>query len=128
MPEALRRLPLPEKAVQRDMIRHVCAVWRNRVDLKELYVPAAEAVEKASGFGAVELPLACLLGSETFSLIERQWLGHAAAILVAGHVAEVVEVANARSSFLGKGNPCFSVGVAGNRDRRKRLPRFGAYR
>jgi len=110
MPEALRRLPLPEKNVQQDLIRHVCAVWRNRIDLKEYYVEAAEAVDKTYGFHAVALLLSHLREAETFPSIERRWLNHAAEKLNEGYVAEALQTANARGLlFWAKERPAFQM-------------------
>jgi hypothetical protein len=96
IPEALRRLPVPEKPVQRDLVRHVCAVWRNRLDLKDFYVEAAESVEKTVALHAISLPLEALEASETFPTIERRWLLHAAKTLAGGQAQEALRIAGVR--------------------------------
>ncbi len=96
IPEALRRLPVPEKPVQQDLVRHVCSVWRNRLDLKDFYVEAAESVEKAVALHAVSLPLEDLEALETFPTIERRWLLQAAKAVAGGQAQEASRIAGAR--------------------------------
>lgn len=96
IPEALRRLSVPEKPVQQDLVRHVCTVWRNRLDLKDFYVEAAESVEKTVALHAVPLPLEALEASETFPTIERRWLLQAAKTLAEGDAQEASRIAGAR--------------------------------
>ncbi len=96
IPEALRRLPVPEKPVQQDLVRHVCAVWRNRLDLKDFYAEAAESVEKTVALHAVSLPLETLEALETFPTIERRWLLQAARTLTGGNAQEASRIAEAR--------------------------------
>jgi hypothetical protein len=98
-PEALRRLPLPSKPAQRDMVRHVCNVWRNRIDFKGSFIDAADEIEQALRLTSVDLPLAQLHRAETFSSVERRWLDYAAMTFVRGSVTEALETAKTRVQF-----------------------------
>lgn len=109
-PETLQQISLPTKPAQQDLIRHVCSAWRNRLDLMAFYVEAAEAVEKAGKLTAIDLPLSHLKLAETFPLLERRWLSHAATQLLGGNTAEVLGITKARKSlFWARQNPAFHM-------------------
>ena len=59
---------------RRDTLRHLCHVWRNRVDLQEAYRDAAERLEQIVGIAQLDLPSTPLREVETFPSIERQLL------------------------------------------------------
>lgn len=110
MPDALRRLQLPSKPAQSDFLRHICATWRNRLDLKEYYVEASETVQTVSRLTDVELPLSCLRRTETFPFLERRWLDETAKALAAGSLAEVKETAHVRLPlFWARERPAFQM-------------------
>jgi len=88
MPEPLSCLPLPQRPAERDLIRHLCGVWRNRTDFKESFIESADAEERANGLAGVALPLPHLQKAETFPVLERRWLDHAALRLLEGRIQE----------------------------------------
>jgi len=96
MPEPLSCLPLPQRPAERDLIRHLCGVWRNRTDFKESFIESADAEERANGLAGVALPLPHLQKAETFPVLERRWLDHAALRLLEGDARAAEEVAHAR--------------------------------
>jgi len=96
MPERLSRLPRATKPPVLDLIRQICRIWRNRIDLKVFYCHAAAAVEKEINLAELEIPLDMLLGNETFSGIDRLWLGKAALKLAEGDPYGALEIINVR--------------------------------
>jgi hypothetical protein len=110
IPETLRRVPRAEKPASLDLVRQICRVWRNRIDLKAFYCDAAEAVEKEIRLSDTAIPLAELLRNETFLRIDRIWLGHAARKLAEGGTRETLEIIGARISlFWAKERPGLQI-------------------
>lgn len=110
IPGGLRRLPIPDNNIQKDLIRHLCSVWRNRLDLKDFYIEAAEMVEKALGFDGVEFPLNHLKKVETFPFVERCFLNYAIAKLLESKAAEALKVENERDSlFWAREHPSYQM-------------------
>jgi hypothetical protein len=110
VPDALRRLPRVEKPSSLDLVRQICRVWRNRIDLKAFYCDAAEAVEKEIRLSDTAIPLAELLRNETFPGIDRLWLGHGAGKLADGTPRETLDIVRARILlFWAKERPGFQI-------------------
>jgi len=111
LPEALRSLlpkpgGLPEKAVQRDTICHLCQTWRNRLDLQEAYATAAEDLERISGLAALGLTADGIETLETFPFIDSLVLAQAGEALLGGkpdHAADYAE--GRRSTFWNRRYP-----------------------
>jgi len=103
LPESLRdKLPqsgdLPDKAVQRDTIRHLCQTWRNRMDLQEAYATAAEDFERTTGLANLGLPAEGIETLETFSFIDSLVLVNAGEALLSGNPARAAAYAEGRRS------------------------------
>jgi len=99
-PGPLAAFELPAKPVHRDAIRHLCRMWRNRVDLQEQYEAAAEALEQAAGLAPQAWPESAIAGLDTFAFIENRLLHAAIANLVAGDAEGVLKLrGNRRESF-----------------------------
>lgn len=103
LPEALReQLPkpgeLPDKAVPRDTIRHLCQTWRNRMDLQEAYAIAAEDFERTTGLASLGLSAEGIETLETFPFIDSLVLVNAGEALLGGKPARAAEYAIGRRS------------------------------
>ena len=103
LPDALRSLipktgELPDKAVQRDTIRHLCQTWRNRIDLQEAYAAAAEDLERTSGLAALGLSADGIETLETFPFIDSIILVQAGDALLGGSPGRAADYAEARRS------------------------------
>jgi hypothetical protein len=111
LPEALRSLlpkpgELPEKAVQRDTICHLCQTWRNRLDLQEAYAAAAEDLERASGLAALGLTADGIETLETFPFIDSLVLAQAGEALLGGKPDLAADYAEGRrSTFWNRRSP-----------------------
>ncbi len=77
IPEALGKVVLPSKPIQRDSLKHLCQVWRNRLDFKDAYIASAKSLEKSFRLSEAKLPAEPLLRLETFPFIDRALLGRA---------------------------------------------------
>jgi hypothetical protein len=103
---ALALLELPEKPVQQDTLRHLCQVWRNRLDLQEAYANAAEAVEAASGISGMALPCALVSTLETFPKLDQPLLADAAEALLRGEAGRAaLRSAQRRLTFWNRRSP-----------------------
>jgi hypothetical protein len=83
LPSSLSAVILPEKPVQRDTIRHLLNVWRQRLDLQEAYRGTAESISDLTQLDKLAFAPETLHGLETFPFIEyclllsaRNSLGH----------------------------------------------------
>ena len=92
----LAGVALPPKAVQCDTLRHLCHVWRNRVDLQEAYRNAAERVEQLASMVQLDLPSASLRELETFRSIDHRLLSEAEAALLGGKPDDALGLASRR--------------------------------
>lgn len=99
IPEGLEKVPLPEKPMQRDLVRHLCNLWRNRLDLKEAYKTAAGRVQKAFCLENQEMAVDGLEKIETFPVIDHRLVAHAASLVLDGHFEEAKSMAQGRLSL-----------------------------
>jgi hypothetical protein len=98
-PASLKSVALPEKPVQSDALRHLCATWRNRLDFREGYVEAACTLETAAGIGKMDIPPHDLEGIETFPCVEARLVLHAEKVLLdEGDAAEALRLAEFRKA------------------------------
>ena len=110
IPESLRRLPRASKATVLDLIRHICRVWRNRVDLKAFYCDAAESVEKEVNLAGVDIPSDMLLYNETFEGIDINWLEKATLRLVENDPCGALKIISVRMElFWAKERPRLQI-------------------
>jgi len=86
IPDQMRRLPCASRLPAVDLIKQICRIWRNRIDLKDSYPNAAIDVEREIGLGDLSIPNGRLLKNETFPVIEISWLKETAQKLVEGEV------------------------------------------
>jgi len=96
LPEPWRYVALPEKDSQKEMGRHLCRLWRNRLDFKNSYIEAAEAVEKTSGLAGWRGPLTSLREGETFPFSDRHWLDQAGDLITQGKAQEALDLIGLR--------------------------------
>lgn len=78
IPAELTKVKLPPKPIQRDSLKYLCQVWRNRLDFKDAYVAIATHLEKAFGLDRMTMAVEPLLEIETFPFIEKLLLKAAA--------------------------------------------------
>ncbi len=110
-PEALSGLTIPPAAGQRDMATRVTRQWRNRTDLKDAYVEAAEEVEECLGLRTMPWPLSKLADNETFPFLERLFLEQAVSDFVKGNVAAAGDCAERRGTgFWTRERPTWQMG------------------
>jgi hypothetical protein len=79
---ALETVQLPEKAVQRDTIRHLCKTWRNRIDLQDAFATTANQLETALGLESLDLPDDLIENIETFAALDKLLLLHTGDLLL----------------------------------------------
>lgn len=97
---------LPDKAVQRDTIRHLCETWRNRLDLQDAYAAAEEAMESTSGIEAAAFLPDALEDAETFAAIDKMLLVRSVGLLMEGRRNVVVGwAAKRKGGFWSRRNP-----------------------
>jgi len=72
LPDSLEALRIEGSDAQRDLIVHACQSWRQRLDLREAYLTAADSVAEELNLKPKDWPLA--EGSETFAQQDRQWI------------------------------------------------------
>jgi hypothetical protein len=102
----LESVALPEKAVQRETIGHICKTWRNRLDLQEAYGAKADELENAAGLERLALPAAAVREVETFAAIERLLIRDAVENLLTGDAERSAGLATARrGSFWSRRSP-----------------------
>jgi hypothetical protein len=77
IPESLAKVVLPSKPIQRDSLKHLCQVWRNRLDFKDAYIASAQNLEKSLRLNETTLRAEPLLQLETFPFIDRVLLNKA---------------------------------------------------
>ena len=87
LPEAMRQgtltaIELPEKAVQRDTIKHLCHRWRNRQDLQDAYSAAAAEVEPTTSLDKLDPPTDLIERLETFAGVDVLLLRRASQALL----------------------------------------------
>jgi PglZ domain-containing protein len=91
-------LPIPSRRPHIENIRHICKIWRNRVDLRTAYVDAAQTVEVEAGVHHLGLPSTLLSELETFPFIEEQLVEQAERIILDDKVDEALELATRRKN------------------------------
>lgn len=74
LPSSLSTVIMPEKPVQRDTIRHLLNVWRQRLDLQEAYRETAESIQTLAQLDKLAFPPEMLHGLETFPFIDFRLL------------------------------------------------------
>ncbi len=110
IPDQMRRLPCASRLPAVDLIKQICRIWRNRIDLKDSYPNAAIDVEREIGLGDLSIPNGRLLKNETFPVIEISWLKETAQKLVEGEVLAAQEIISARMDlFWAKERPDFQI-------------------
>jgi hypothetical protein len=97
-PAALNTVVLPEKPVQLDALRHLCAIWRNRVDFRNAYVEAARELENAAGIERMDFQPQAVEAVETFPCLETRLLLFAEKALLDGRPAEALRLAKKRKA------------------------------
>ena len=109
-PAPLRTMVLPEKPVQLDALRHLCATWRNRFDFREGYTEAARELENAAGIAQMEFQPQDVESLETFPCLETRLLLHGEQSLLDGKSAPALNLAERRkSSFWSRELPPLSL-------------------
>jgi PglZ domain len=115
LPEKARTGPLstvtlPEKPVQLDALRHLCATWRNRLDFREGYVEAARELEKATNIAQMEFQPQDVEAAETFPCLETRLLLSGEQTLLDGKPVQALALAEKRkSSFWSREQPPISL-------------------
>lgn len=109
-PAPLKTVVLPEKPVQLDALRHLCATWRNRLDFREGYTEAARELENAAGIGQMKFQSQDVETVETFSCLEIRLLLSGERTLLDGKPAQALALAEkCKSSFWSREQPSLSV-------------------
>jgi len=96
IPSSLSVVILPEKPVQRDTIRHLLNVWRQRLDLQEAYRESAENIQDLSQLDKLDFSPETLVGLEVFPFIEYRLLLSARNSLLHGDTDEPLKLAKER--------------------------------
>lgn len=99
VPVGLEKVPLPGTTMQKDLVRHLCSLWRNRLDLKEAYKAAAEKVQGDFSLDSQEMLLESLERLETLPVIDKRLLAHAASLILEGHAGEAKILTQRRLSL-----------------------------
>ena len=97
-PSPLKSIAFPEKPMQLDALRHLCSMWRNRVDFREGYIVAARELENAAGILQMDISPQDLEGIETFPCLETRLLLAAESLLLRGDTAQSLGIAERRKS------------------------------
>lgn len=109
-PAPLKAVALPEKRVQLDALCHLCATWRNRLDMREGYVEAAAELEIAAAIGQMDFDARDVAAVETFSCVERRLLLATEKQLLVGKPEQVLPLAmKRRASFWSREQPHISL-------------------
>jgi hypothetical protein len=87
---------LPNAPHHREQVIALCETWRNRLDRREAYSQAAQAIEAEAGLPALPLDAAKLITIETFPTIETRLLTYAEGRLLAGDATAVLSLAQRR--------------------------------
>jgi hypothetical protein len=105
-PSALASVPLPEKPVQLDALKHLCETWRNRLDFRDGYVEAANELENAAAISRMTLDPSDVAAIETFSCIESLLIRATQTWLLGGRTEEALRLAETRkNSFWSREQP-----------------------
>lgn len=96
VPVGLEKVPLPGTTMQKDLVRHLCSLWRNRLDLKEAYKAAAQKVQEDFSLDRQEMGTESFEKLETFPVIDKRLMAHAASLVLDGHFQEAKSVAQGR--------------------------------
>jgi hypothetical protein len=109
-PPQLKSVALPDKPVQLNALRHLCATWRNRVDFRDGYTQAARELEKDAGISQMDFQAKDLENVETFPCIETKLLLSTEAALLNGEVARAAFLAEKRKrAFWSREQPSISL-------------------
>ena len=103
LPEKVRPAPLkavtfPEKPLQLDALRHLCATWRNRMDFRDGYIEAARELENATGIPQMDFRPQDVEAAETFPCLETRLLLAAESLLLDGKAAQSLAFAEKRKN------------------------------
>ncbi|HOK77036.1 MAG TPA: PglZ domain-containing protein [Verrucomicrobiota bacterium] len=91
-------VPMPVRKPHIGAARDICKLWRNRVDLRQAYVDAAQAVEAEAGVNHLGLPALLLSDLETFPFIEKQLVEQAEKAILDDKVGDALELASRRKN------------------------------
>ncbi len=110
IPEALAKVILPVTPIQRDSLKHLCQVWRNRLDFKDAYIATAWNLEKSAGLDGLPLPTEAFLTSETFPLIDRRLLKETAQRILSKDFGKAATITEKRfTSFWARESPAIQL-------------------
>jgi len=87
---------IPQSRSHRQEVMGLCETWRNRADLRDAYVAAAEAIEEEANIAGLDLAAKAITEVETFASIETRLLEHAEEQLLAGAAADGLTLARRR--------------------------------
>lgn len=110
LPESLGNSAIPGEPAQRDSVLHLCKTWRNRFDMEDAYVEAAERVEMEMKLGDASLTSSGDETSLTFPAGELARITRTADALAAGQTASTLHAArDGVSSFWSRRRPAFQL-------------------
>jgi PglZ domain len=103
IPKDARRSPLksvtfPEKPIQVDALRHLCSMWRNRLDFREGYIEAARELENTTGIPQMDFRPQDVESVETFPCLETRLLLAAESLLLNGKAVQSLAIAEKRKN------------------------------
>lgn len=92
----LNAVPKARKNAHIDACKKLVNIWRNRSDLKDNYVSAAEKVERDYGLASINIAPENLARVETFSWCEKALISHAVDLVLNGQFSNAMEMAESR--------------------------------
>ena len=92
----LNAVPKARKNAHIDACKKLVNIWRNRSDLKDSYVSAAEKVERDYGLASINITPENLARVETFSWCEKALISHAVDLVLNGQFSNAMEMAESR--------------------------------
>ncbi len=96
VPPSLEFVELPSGPTERQAIRALMDRWRNRADLRPVYLAAAKRVEEEVGANRFRLSLEALTSVNTFPCHESQLLRLAEETALAGEFERICQIARER--------------------------------
>lgn len=114
LPPALSFITVPTSSSRMETAKEICETWRNRADLKTVYVDAANLVEQESELNAVDFlsidTLNQMLDTETFSILEQKLIEYCETLLLKGKATEALKIeAKRRASFWANCEPGYQL-------------------
>ena len=94
VPPSIAPLCLEGTEAQRDMVLHLCRTWRKRLDLRDHYLAAADAVSQSCRLAPEDWPVSET--SETFREQDSKWIEHCVHCLRAEQYGKARELAALR--------------------------------